>query len=56
MDLSFIKGYYSSVKKLPVTPGFEGSGIVIASGGNEIIKDWCNFKTIFYKVDCMDGV
>lgn len=33
MDLSFMKGSYSSVKKLPVTPGFEGSGTVVASGG-----------------------
>ncbi|KAL4459927.1 hypothetical protein ABPG74_003453 [Tetrahymena malaccensis] len=33
MDLSFIKGYYSSVKKLPVTIGFEGCGTVVASGG-----------------------
>lgn len=33
MDLSFLKGYYSSVKKLPVTIGFEGSGTVVASGG-----------------------
>jgi len=34
MDLSFLKGYYSSVKKLPVTIGFEGCGTVVASGGN----------------------
>lgn len=33
MDLSFIKGSYSSVKKLPATPGFEASGTVVASGG-----------------------
>lgn len=33
MDLSFLKGYYSSVKKLPVTIGFEGCGTVVASGG-----------------------
>lgn len=36
MDLSFLKGYYSSVKKLPVTIGFEGCGTVVASGGNKI--------------------
>lgn len=36
MDLSFIKGSYSSAKKLPATPGFEGSGVVVASGGNKI--------------------
>ena len=36
MDLSFLKGYYSSVKKLPVTIGFEGCGTVVASGGNHL--------------------
>jgi NADPH2:quinone reductase len=35
MDLSFIKGSYSSVKKLPATPGFEASGTVVASGGKK---------------------
>jgi NADPH:quinone reductase-like Zn-dependent oxidoreductase len=43
MDLSFIKGSYSSVKKLPATPGFEASGTVVASGGN--------FLLILRKVD-----
>jgi len=32
-DLAFIAGGYESVKKLPTTPGFEGAGIVIESGG-----------------------
>ncbi len=33
-DNSFIKGMYSSKKSLPVIPGFEGSGQVIASGND----------------------
>lgn len=32
-DLSFLKGHYSSNKPLPCVPGFEGSGVVVASGG-----------------------
>lgn len=38
MDLSFMKGVYSSVKKLPVTPGFEGSGTIVASGGKKPLR------------------
>lgn len=36
-DLSFLKGVYSR-KKLPVIPGFEGSGTVIASGGGFVAR------------------
>ena len=32
-DLMFLRGQYGIVKPLPVVPGFEGSGTVIASGG-----------------------
>jgi len=32
-DLSFIQGMYGFHKELPVVPGFEGSGTVVASGG-----------------------
>ena len=32
-DLVFMKGQYGITKPLPVVPGFEGSGRVIASGG-----------------------
>lgn len=32
-DLSFLNGFYSSQKQPPCTPGFEGSGVVIQSGG-----------------------
>lgn len=34
-DLSFMKGYYSSQKKLPVTIGSEGSGICVDAGPDE---------------------
>jgi len=32
-DLMFLKGQYGITKRLPVVPGFEGSGTVIASVG-----------------------
>ncbi|EMY77035.1 oxidoreductase, zinc-binding dehydrogenase family protein [Leptospira weilii serovar Ranarum str. ICFT] len=32
-DLMFMRGLYGIKKKLPVVPGFEGSGNVVASGG-----------------------
>ncbi|MCG6166452.1 zinc-binding dehydrogenase [Leptospira sp. FAT2] len=32
-DLMFLRGLYGIKKKLPVVPGFEGSGTVVASGG-----------------------
>jgi NADPH:quinone reductase-like Zn-dependent oxidoreductase len=32
-DLMFLRGQYGFTKPLPVVPGFEGSGTVIASGG-----------------------
>ena len=35
-DLMFLKGQYGITKPLPVVPGFEGSGTVIASGGGWI--------------------
>lgn len=32
-DTGFVRGLYAMQKKLPVTPGFEGSGTVVAAGG-----------------------
>ena len=32
-DLMFLRGLYGQKKKLPVVPGFEGSGDVLAAGG-----------------------
>ena len=31
-DLAFLQGSYSSEKKYPCVPGFEGSGTVVSSG------------------------
>lgn len=38
MDIKFIYGKHPIVKALPAVPGFEGSGIVIQSGGG--VKGW----------------
>jgi len=32
-DLMFLRGLYGQKKKLPIVPGFEGSGEVVAAGG-----------------------
>lgn len=32
-DLMFIRGRYTTAAQLPASPGFEGTGIVVASGG-----------------------
>jgi NADPH:quinone reductase-like Zn-dependent oxidoreductase len=37
-DLAFLRGGYGPEKKFPVVPGFEGSGIVVASGGGILPK------------------
>lgn len=34
-DLSFMRGYYSSQKKLPVTLGYEGTGLVVDAGPDQ---------------------
>ena len=37
-DLSFLKGNYSTKKKLPIIPGFEASGVVVATGDDFMSK------------------
>ena len=37
-DLSFLKGNYSTKKQLPVIPGFEASGLVVATGNDFMSK------------------
>jgi len=37
-DLAFLRGGYGPEKKFPVVPGFEGSGVVVASGGGFLPK------------------
>ena len=44
-DLVFLRGAYGIVKALPVVPGFEGSGTVVASGGG-ILGRWLIGKRV----------
>src|SRR5215831_16398429 len=44
-DLMFLKGQYGITKPLPVVPGFEGSGTVIASGGG-LMGHWLVGKRV----------
>src|SRR6516225_4681459 len=47
-DLMFLKGQYGIIKPLPVVPGFEGSGTVIASGGG-----WLGWGLVGKPVACL---
>jgi NADPH2:quinone reductase len=47
-DLIFLKGEYGITKALPVVPGFEGSGQVIASGGGWLAR-WLKGKRVACK-------
>ncbi len=52
-DISFIRGLYSSKKELPVVPGFEASGEVVATG-----NDFMSRRLLGKMVACfapMDG-
>jgi len=52
-DNSFLKGNYGSRKKVPVIPGFEGSGLVVATA-----NDWMSRRLLGKRVACfapMDG-
>ena len=44
-DLMFLKGQYGITKSLPIVPGFEGSGTVIASGGQPMGR-WLSGKRV----------
>jgi len=47
-DLMFLKGQYGITKPLPVVPGFEGSGTVVASGGG-----WMGRWLVGRRVACL---
>ena len=39
-DWAFLRGLYASPKKLPVVAGFEGSGIVMATGNDFFLEGY----------------
>src|SRR5215470_6343321 len=47
-DLMFLRGQYGITKPLPVVPGFEGSGTVVASGGG-----WMGRWLVGKRVACL---
>jgi NADPH2:quinone reductase len=47
-DLVFLKGLYGISKPLPVVPGFEGSGVVVAAGGGWLGR-WLRGKRVACK-------
>lgn len=49
-DLAFLQGLYGVKKPLPVVPGIEGSGTVIASGGG-----WMANRLVGKRVACAAG-
>jgi len=46
-DLSFIQGSYGIKKELPVVPGFEGTGIVVQAGYDEISNNLMGKRVSF---------
>lgn len=54
-DNAFLKGKYSSKRKLPSSPGLEGSGLVIASGGGLMAWRLKNRRVAFISSDYSNG-
>ncbi|HLY25746.1 MAG TPA: alcohol dehydrogenase catalytic domain-containing protein, partial [Aggregatilineales bacterium] len=50
-DLAFLKGMYGTRKKLPVVPGFEGSGTVIAAGSGIVPNFYVGRRVAFVAGD-----
>src|SRR5664279_5783873 len=46
-DLAFLKGIYGTRKKLPVVPGFEGSGTVVAAGSGMMSRFYLGRRVAF---------
>jgi NADPH2:quinone reductase len=46
-DLAFLNGNYHSSRKCPCVPGFEGSGVIIKSGGGTYADSLVNKRVSF---------
>ncbi len=46
-DLGFVNGSYGFQKPFPVVPGFEGSGVVVATGSGLLPRLWMNRRVSF---------
>src|SRR5215470_652628 len=54
-DLMFLRGQYGFTKPLPVVPGFEGSGTVIASGGGLMGRGLMGRRVACLALECGHG-
>jgi NADPH:quinone reductase-like Zn-dependent oxidoreductase len=54
-DLMFMTGRYGFKKRLPVVPGFEASGTVVASGGGLLARLWMGRRVAFAVQATGDG-
>src|SRR5664279_4757055 len=46
-DLAFLRGIYGTRKTLPVVPGFEGSGTVVAAGSGTMSRFYMGRRVAF---------
>ena len=54
-DIAFLQGGYNIVKTLPCVPGFEGSGIIVATGNDNESKALLGKKVSCFTSDDTDG-
>jgi NADPH:quinone reductase len=54
-DMMFLTGRYGVTKDLPVVPGFEGAGTVVAGGGGALASLWAGRRVACFSSDSNDG-
>lgn len=54
-DLSFIQGLYGARPKLPVIPGFEGTGTVVEAGESSLAQGLIGKRVFFAAMNTHDG-
>ena len=54
-DIAFLQGGYNIVKTLPCVPGFEGSGIIVATGNDNESETLLGKKVSCFTSDDTDG-
>lgn len=54
-DLMFVRGLYGIKKPLPIVPGFEGSGVVVAAGPGALGRLWVGRRVAAGAPDKGDG-
>jgi NADPH:quinone reductase-like Zn-dependent oxidoreductase len=54
-DIAFMKGQYGVRRELPTTPGWEGSGTVVAAGGGPVARFFLGRRVACAAIDGSDG-